>query len=307
VVTDLNGDGFADLVANWSVEDFQYQLSVLISQGDGTFSTPTDYPSGANWCWGGVVAGALNGDRFPSLVCSSNSYTASALLLFRGIGDGGLFPSVDISGSSFTTPALADFNGDGLLDVVAMSNMGVPDPMISFLSAGDGGFIRAPQSLGPDNGILRSRPETGDFNGDGVPDLAFFADYYIWHGGCDGDLTAGSGVGTLLGQGNGEFAAWAPIPIGGAPNLGSPTSADLDQDGVTDLLVSFSSPDSGPAGASQFGLYQVSFADGGTTQPVLTTDAGIDFLRVGDFNHDQAPDLLIVSGGITTLYLNGCP
>jgi len=97
--------------------------------------------------------------------------------------------------------ATADFNGDGLLDI-AVANQD-SNTVTILLGIGNGGFSPAPGSpLAV--GVSPLLIEAGDFNGDGIPDLAVFGLPQ------PGTIPPSYGpyAGTLavwLGQGNGAF------------------------------------------------------------------------------------------------------
>ena len=110
MVADFNSDGNPDLaVANF----LDNNLSILLGNGDGTFETRVNYPTGTNP--NSLAGGDLNGDGKLDLVTANNASNASVLL---GNGDGTFQTHVDYgTGSGPDQVAIGDFNGDGRLDL----------------------------------------------------------------------------------------------------------------------------------------------------------------------------------------------
>jgi hypothetical protein len=118
--------------------------------------------------------------------------------------------------------AVGDFNRDGIPDL-AVANSG-DDTVSVLLGNGTGAFSAAAGSPVPvgDGPISVA---VGDFNRDGIPDLAVAN---------SGDDT----VSVLLGHGTGAFsaAAGSPVPVGDGPI--SVAVGDFNRDGISDLAVS---------------------------------------------------------------------
>jgi hypothetical protein len=112
----------------------------------------------------------------------------------------------------------------------------------------------------------------GDFNGDGIPDLAV------------GDHSSSGGVKILLGNGDGTFRPAVSYPAGVNPF--SIAVGDFNGDGKADLVVA---DDSTPNLSVLLGN-----GDGTFHAPVpYTAGANGTFLAVGDFNGDGNADLVI--------------
>lgn len=109
-VSDLRKNGSADLVVT---DSNAATLSVLLSNGDGSFQSPVSYnlasvsPS--------LEIGDLNDDGTPDLVVANTS-SVSVLL---GKGDGSFAAKTDYAaGQGPSAIQLADWNGDGLTDIL---------------------------------------------------------------------------------------------------------------------------------------------------------------------------------------------
>jgi hypothetical protein len=166
VVADWNGDGFADL----AVADGASHLEIFLGNGDGTFSlgTPANTVDGPI----AVVTGDFNGDGNADLATVNAGGSTSSLTVLLGNGDGsftaGTAPAFDISTNSYTGfLASADFNGDGKSDLVLVDYVNV----LELISQGDGSFAQITLP-GATTGPNYYTVITGDFNGDGLADIA---------------------------------------------------------------------------------------------------------------------------------------
>jgi hypothetical protein len=282
-VGDFNGDGIPDLaVANAASNN----VSVLLGNGDGTFQAPRNFPAGSGPR--SVAVGDFNGDGILDLAVVGydqyyHHYDETVRVLL-GNGDGSFqAPRTFNAGSGPLSVAIGDFNGDGVQDL-AVANWGDPAHGVAggvsvLLGNGDGSF-QAPLHLSV--GTIGQPPESvavGDFNGDGIQDLA---------------VGSSERVSVLLGNGDGTFQN--SVNYTGPFFNNGLVVADLNGDGVPDLATT---------GGNTVNVL-VGNGDGTFHRPVTYYDGTINYsVAVGDFNGDGVPDLAVAGYGDTVSVLLG--
>jgi hypothetical protein len=208
---DVNNDGKVDIVAGRGGAGVNENFTVVLGQGDGTFSEPIFTKSGTDpWA---VVVGNFVGDA--NLDVATASRVADTVSIHAGNGDGtfGAPATYDV-GEYPTSLAAADVNYDGLTDFVT-ANADTDDVSV-LVNNGLGGYTHNRYSVGP-------RPfamAVGDLDFDGMPDIAV------------ADEIAAD-VSVLLNDGSGAFGSRTSYPIGDwAADV---LIADFNADGLNDI------------------------------------------------------------------------
>ncbi len=226
---DFNEDGIMDLAVSSNTS-----LSILIGlgsggNGSGSFAAPVNIAvSGAPRH---VITGDFNDDGITDLAVAVS--TGAAILLGNGsagAGNGSFGAATAFAaGSNPQRMAQSDFNEDGITDLVVTNSS---SNTISVLlgvgtnGVGTGAFAAAVNYA---TGTNPSRVAIGDFNEDGIADLAV-----------TNNNAASNSVSVLIGQGagghgDGTFAAKVDYSVGN--NAIGIASGDFNEDGITDLVV----------------------------------------------------------------------
>ncbi|HSY90827.1 MAG TPA: FG-GAP-like repeat-containing protein [Candidatus Binatus sp.] len=266
-------------------------LSVTGLRASTTTITPSGNPG--NYTLTATVAGIVNNPNVPTptgLVSFVDITTNNAILGTAALGSSGV---VGLTFPNFSSPsvtqqgnavAAADFNGDGIQDLAVSDSNDGQVLLAILLGNGDGSFTATTAS--PTVGLYPDSIAVGDFNSDGIPDLAVTS--------VDQNI-----VTVLLGNGDGSFSANVPnLNTGGTPQ--SVAVGDFNGDGIPDLAV---------VNANSVLIF-LGNGDGTFSQTPTSPSTGTGPINVavGDFNSDGNADMAVtnsVSGTVTILLGKG--
>ena len=137
--SDFNSDGNLDLaIVNQTTND----VSILLGNGDGTFTQATGSPVAVGRLPVAIATGDLNNDSHPDLAVVNQTDNSVSVLL--GNGDGTFTPAINSPLATGQTPsavAIADFNADGNLDIAVTDPL--TDSVSVFLGLSQGLFAPA--------------------------------------------------------------------------------------------------------------------------------------------------------------------
>lgn len=225
---DLRGDGTQDLIVLGSGSDGS-TISVYYGRGDGTFpsSRSIQVGGGANY----LAIADVTGDGKPDIVLSLMG-VSNSLAVLPGKGDG-TFGSPIVSSLSDIPVFIAtgDFDGDGKLDVaIRMQNPdGHDDPPHISVAYGNGDGTFQPDVETAAGGEIAGYFVTGDFNHDGMTDIAGVATQQVT---LDPPV---SGLIIALGQSNRTFTYPATYNV--QQDAQYVATGDFNGDGKADLVV----------------------------------------------------------------------
>jgi hypothetical protein len=239
-----------------------------------------------------VASADFNGDGVPDIILASNDL--SQLILLVGSGDG-TFKATTIDNQYPTFGIVtSDFNSDGKADFAVELGDGV---IAIYLGNGNGTFTVG-QSLQP---IMSSSGSfsnivVGDFNGDGIPDIAANQNETVvtkTGGNCFSGFV-NCHVQVYLGNGDGTFSTLATRTP--AIDATAMVSADFNGDGKLDLAMSSSTDNEV--------LILLGNGDGTfSPSPAIAQNQQSNTVASADVNGDGKPDLIIVNAIGATVYL----
>ena len=301
---DFDGDGKQDLLAIGSPSIYSYRPYLLHGLGDGTFRSPVAVSLPLNYFSNGANRPVydVNGDGKDDLlyVPYPMPSTPSAIYVALSNGDGtfrtvSTAVPVDPAYSAYSLlPVLADLNGDGRLDAVyglAANAYVVPGRGDGTFNAGAAVQLPIPKATGQTN-FTTQAVTTGDFDGDGHPDFALLTSSFPVKYTAD---VVGSALLVYYGNGDGTFSA--PVQHSFARVYMDVLGADVDKDGITDLVLN---------NAGAFGAKAVAVLHGRQDRTLgseVNYYAGnaISNMAAADLDRDGFPDLLFTNGDLNLM------
>jgi hypothetical protein len=275
----------ADLVIANSTSN---TVSVLLGNGDGTFTEATGSPFATGKQPSAIVIADFNGDGNLDFAVANKG--DNSISVFEGDGSGGFTP---FPKSPFVLPNLVTGTETGPVAMVTgnFRNQNKPDLAVVnetsnsvsiLLSSGDNTFdgtfseaTNSPAAVGKTPIAVAA----GDLNGDAVPDLAVVNQ-------------ADNSISILLSNGDGTFSAASGSPLATAATPAGIVVADFTNGTNNDLVVT-------NQGQGTLGIY-VGLGLG-TFAPrfELNTPAGPGGIVTADFNADNLPDVAFTAQGQT--------
>jgi len=282
-----NLNGFLDIV---SANCYDNTVTVYLNNSTGTFSTGTYFITGADSI--GLNIADVNGDGFADIISTDQQGSDVTVLLNDGTGN---FPTAGpsigyVTGGIPQVPALVvDKNAD----------IAVPDAIYSFTqlkASGNGGFISALNYYSPFTvagpGYQTSYGiASGDFNGDGSPDIVIGNGPCFAPGGLCGP-TAGN-ITVFLSNGDGTLKPGVNYGNGSTNPFAFQFVAvgDFNGDGKLDIAAT----DATNGGVQIFtGNGDGTFNVGSTYATDSVTASTLGIVAV-DLNNDGKLDLAVVN------------
>jgi subtilisin family serine protease len=302
-VGDWNADGIRDLAVTNNLN--LGTVSILLGHGssgigDGTFGALVTYPTASRPI--GVVSSDFDQDGIADLAVACNGAAVVSILRGNGTGgngDGTFGAPVNYATSQKPTSIVAsDWNADGAVDLAVTANGSARVSVLlgnkSSVKA-DGTFTVGTPAFCAINPVGLA---TGDFNGDGMFDLAVAC-------------ASNPGVvaimfGRVAGPGESVFADGIEHPAGTLPQ--GIASLDLNGDGITDLVAADGVTDgpilgllgTGAGGVGDGGFESTtSFKPGGSPSDLVVADLD------GDGSADLATANVVAAASLGTL-LGSC-
>ena len=290
-------------------------VSILLGQNDSTGTATGSFVPGVDLPTGnGPVS--LAAAQFYDLAATGFLDLAVAnqvdktISVYQGNGNGTFqAPKITQLPASFepTSIVAGHFTNSGHMDLAVTEKADItnnPGIVQILLGNGDGTFTQ-PNNSAYFAGNTPAFVTTGDFNGDGVTDLAI-ANSGAPSTATDGTAVTGNSVSILLGNpnpnlvntGNGTFTSQTAYAAGNEPT--SLAAADFNQDGLVDLAVSDAADNA----------VTILFNQGNgvftTTTPEIPVAAGPVSIVSADFNADGRPDAATADNGAAeaTVILN---
>ena len=283
-----------------------------------------------------INRGDFNNDGIPDFITGNNNGTGgNGITVYLGIGDGRFQSPINSAPNmGVFTMAVADFNNDGKLDAALGGYISSTDFQIQiYLGTGTGSFTKG-QTIDLGSSTSVRGLTAGDFNADGKVDLAFVGNQVqIYQGAGNGTFTLAKSITVssatplelLVGDFNGDgkpdlevsdyqnlYVLWNTGSFNFtttkiASNTYGITAipADVNQDGYTDLLATYSTC-SAQSSCSSFEVFYGSSAK--TFKKSASMAVGSGFANAvaaaaADINGDGINDIAVTTQSGLLIFL----
>jgi len=267
---DFNGDGREDFLApSYNSSTGSYEETLYLSTADGTYDAPKVLPDFV------TAIGDFNND-------GKLDFVSSGLAVYLGNGDGTFqSPKVIQPSTSIQTILAVDLNHDNKTDLVFLRN-----GLELWMSNGNGTFTKGQTittSIGPVANQLPNYAVTGDFDGDGKPDIALIYGSVNQNSNL---VNTASTVQVWYGDGAGHVGSTPSYIADPNKNFdGPPYVADLNNDGRSDIIF--------PASGATPEVTAIYFGNSNRTLSYKQIGSGecVGFFTAADFNGDGLNDI----------------
>jgi len=223
-----------------------------------------------------IAGGDFNNDGIADIIVASGPN----VYVLAGNGDGTFGTAHGSNGPSnavVTGIHVADVNGDGKQDLIINGKRGTTGLVATMLGNGDGSFQSPIET--DFTGAASSSVVVGDFNGDGILDVALVSAGYAK---------------VLLGNGDGTFHAGTATLFSTYAGRDGIAAADFNGDGKLDLVITAYDPFSS-TGTNFVGVL-LGAGDGTFSDIMQVAGSSVDFVgsitaALGDFNGDGKLDI----------------
>ncbi|MBN1420087.1 MAG: VCBS repeat-containing protein [Planctomycetes bacterium] len=266
IATDLEGDGFTDLI-------YLSRLGARVARGGS--EGPRIYSDSVRFPWTQISsfrAVDLNGDGVSEILASSR---APEVRVVRRSADGVLISEV-LGATQVNVILPEDLDGDGAPDIVAGTDAGFQ----IYYNDGEGTLL-PPFEIPLARGVPWRSAAVADLDGDGHLDLA---------------ARQSEGVSVVYGKEGGRFESFIQVPTPGSGTL-AVRIRDLSGDGLPDLVMrrEWASP-----------LLVAVARGGGDFDPAISLELGlegkVEIFQALDLDGDGKMDLVATQGGPKGLY-----